>query len=311
MPQEAFIQEGRGTVIVGKLANTGYAHSCPNITNHTQQPDYVQTHATQADTTPLPWATAAQWAQHRTTIERLYLKEYRTLREVMEIMMVQYGFRATDTTDGIITALMREVLGQKKPSGEPITPSGDVFVEPTVADFTTSMEMISNLLVKDEIDVAFSALRHIPGKIQRMLKEEPHHILHGFFHAIVKMNWDGEEARSMNSIMTAVLKYTAAFAADPALNWPPAHPLRRIFEGLTRLNTQVQLPEMAIRSWKYYMDNWELSPHAARAASYNTRPYATRPQSITLPRRHTTLDPPQYKDDSIFERLNINKDDIL
>lgn len=222
------------------------------------------------------------------------------------LLRPQFIFR--DTTDEIVYLLMGEVLGQKKPTVEP---SWGAFVENTVADFTTSMEMISYLLDKNEVGEAFSALRHIPQKLQGMLKEEPRHILHGFFHAIVKMNWDGKGSRSMNSILTAVLKYTAALAADPSLHWSPAHPLRRIFECFTRLDTEVQLPELAIRAWKYYVDNWESPPHVAIFNSSTTRRNA-HPQTITPPRStYSRQDPAKYESLSIAERLNLNKDDIF
>lgn len=229
----------------------------------------------------------------------------KNLRYNIAHVLLRPEFVFRHAIDEIIACVVREVLGQEKPIGE----SSGALLEKAVADFTLSMEMISYLLDKDEIDEAFSALRHIPGKIQRMLKEEPQHILQGLFYAIVKMNWDGNKVRSMNSVMLAVLKYTAAFATDPSLGWPPAHPLRRIFEGFTRLDPQVQLPEMTIRAWKYCMDTWESPPNAAVPNS--TTSCTTHLQSITAPRRHARLDPVQHKGISVSDRLDFTKDDIL
>lgn len=39
--------------------------------------------------------SAQDWQNQRTTFERLYITEHRTLREVVEIMERDYGFSAT------------------------------------------------------------------------------------------------------------------------------------------------------------------------------------------------------------------------
>lgn len=219
----------------------------------------------------------------------------------------QFFFRAT--IEGIVGSLMCEVLhvGHEEPICES---TGNVFAADTIADFMTSMELISHLLVEQDVDGAFSALRQIPVKIQRLLMQQPQHILHGIFHAIVKMNWDGEEARPKNSIMRAILRYTATFAADPSLGWPPTHPLRRILEGLARLDTEVQLPELAVRAWNYYMDNLEQYPQVT-FPSNSTSPYTTHAPAIMPLRTCERIDLPHYEVGSISESINLNKYDIL
>lgn len=54
--------------------------------------------------------------------------------------------------------MLREVLGEEKPIGEPV---GNMFVAKMVLDYMTSIGMISYLLVKHNVDGAFSALRHL------------------------------------------------------------------------------------------------------------------------------------------------------
>ena len=41
------------------------------------------------------WATKQDWERHQQDIQRLYLSEKRELMEVMKIVEVQYGFKAT------------------------------------------------------------------------------------------------------------------------------------------------------------------------------------------------------------------------
>lgn len=44
--------------------------------------------------TSTPWATEAQWQTHREVITRLYLRERKKVKEIMEIMEERHGFRA-------------------------------------------------------------------------------------------------------------------------------------------------------------------------------------------------------------------------
>ena len=72
-----------------ETANASSSSVSEQQTGHTPNPE------TREEGTLHTWATAAQWLQHKTTIKRLYLKENKTLREVMEIMSTQYDFHAT------------------------------------------------------------------------------------------------------------------------------------------------------------------------------------------------------------------------
>lgn len=94
MLEQASLQENHGKNIVGMVARNANVAPYPDAN---QQPHCVETHADirQVNTAHVTWATAAQWTQYRPKIERLYLQEHKTLREVTEIMLAQYGFRAT------------------------------------------------------------------------------------------------------------------------------------------------------------------------------------------------------------------------
>lgn len=229
-----------------------------------------------------------------------------------------------DSVDEIIASLERDVMekeelwqkyeGQlvrthwrwllrQEATSEHVEATPDVKFSKEAADFSTSVEMIGHMLVRQDIDGAFAALRRVPEQIQRLLREEPRDVLYAYFLAILKMNWDGEDSRLANAIVPLLLRYTATFAADPSLHWPPTYPLRRIFEGLARLDSQVQLPEVAIRGWKYYSDNLELQGGVTNNALSRT----ARLQN----NRHARPASPLHDSTSVSDRLGINKDDIL
>lgn len=123
----------------------------------------------------------------------------------------------------------------------------------SAADFINSVEVCRELLGEHQVEEAFSELRRLPAKIQLLLRDEPHHALHGLFFAIIKMNWDGEDAESENAILKALLTYVAAFAADSSLAWPETYPLRRVLEGFSRMENQSDLAEVTIKCWSYFL----------------------------------------------------------
>jgi hypothetical protein len=124
----------------------------------------------------------------------------------------------------------------------------------SAADFINSVEASRELLAEHSMEEAFSELRRLPAKIQVLLRDEPHHVLHGLFFAIIKMNWDGDDSDPGNGILRALLAYIAASAADSSLAWPETYPLRRIMEGFSRMENQADLVEVTIKCWKYFLD---------------------------------------------------------
>lgn len=123
----------------------------------------------------------------------------------------------------------------------------------SAADFINSVEVCREQLGEHQMEEAFSELRGLPAKIQLLLRDEPHHALHGLFFAIIKLNWDGEDSKPDNDILRALLTYVAAFAADPSLAWPETYPLRRVLEGFSRMENQTDLAEVTIRCWGYFL----------------------------------------------------------
>lgn len=124
----------------------------------------------------------------------------------------------------------------------------------SAASFINSVEVCRELLGEHQVAEAFSELRRLPAKIQVLLRDEPHHALHGLFFAIIKMNWDGEDSETENAILKALLTYIAAFAADPSLAWPETYPLRRILQGFSRMENQSDLAEVTIKCWSYFLN---------------------------------------------------------
>lgn len=124
----------------------------------------------------------------------------------------------------------------------------------SASDFINSVEVCRELLGEHQVEEAFSVLRRLPAKIQVLLRDEPHHVLHGLFFSIIKMNWDGDDPEPENGILRALLAYLAAFAADPSLAWPDTYPLRRILEGFSRMENHVDLAEVTIRCWRYFLN---------------------------------------------------------
>lgn len=124
----------------------------------------------------------------------------------------------------------------------------------SAAEFISSVEACRELLCEHQMQAAFSELRRLPIKIQRLLRDEPHHVLHGLFFAVIKMNWDGEDSEDENAILRTLLKYIAACAGDSALAWPETYPLRRILEGFSHIESHVDLAEVAIKCWKYFLN---------------------------------------------------------
>lgn len=126
----------------------------------------------------------------------------------------------------------------------------------SAAVFINSVETCRELLAEHQMEEAFSELRSLPAKIQVLLRDEPHHVLHGLFFSIIKLNWDGEGDgfEPENGILRALLTYVAAFAADASLAWPETYPLRRILEGFSRMENQSDLAEVTIKCWKYFLD---------------------------------------------------------
>ncbi|KKY30112.1 hypothetical protein UCDDA912_g09951 [Diaporthe ampelina] len=124
----------------------------------------------------------------------------------------------------------------------------------SAADFINSVEVCRELLGEHQMEEAFIELRRLPAKIQLLLRDEPHHALHGLFFTIIKMNWDGEGSETENAILRALLTYIAAFAADPSLAWPETYPLRRILKGFSRMENQTDLAEVTIKCWKYFLN---------------------------------------------------------
>ncbi|KAG6356869.1 hypothetical protein INS49_014743 [Diaporthe citri] len=123
----------------------------------------------------------------------------------------------------------------------------------SAADFINSVEGCRELLAEHQVEEAFVELRRLPAKIQVLLRDEPHHALHGLFFTIIKMKWDGEDSEPENGILKALLAYIAAFAADSSLAWPEMYPLRRILEGFSRMENQTDLAEVTIKCWSYFL----------------------------------------------------------
>lgn len=124
----------------------------------------------------------------------------------------------------------------------------------SAAAFINSVETCRELLAEHQMEEAFSELRRLPAKIQVLLRDEPHHVLHGLFFAIIKLNWDCDDSEPENGILRALLTYISAFAADSSLAWPETYPLRRILEGFSRMEHQSDLAEVTIKCWKYFLD---------------------------------------------------------
>lgn len=124
----------------------------------------------------------------------------------------------------------------------------------SAAVFINSVETCRELLAEHQMEEAFAELRQLPPKIQVLLRDEPHHVLHGLFFSIIKLNWDGDASEPENGILRAFLAYVAAFAADSSLAWPETYPLRRILEGFSRMENQSDLAEVTIKCWKYFLD---------------------------------------------------------
>lgn len=177
----------------------------------------------------------------------------------------------------------------------------------SAGDFINSVEVCRELLREHQMEEAFYELRRLPAKIQLLLRDEPHHALHGLFFAIIKMNWDGEDSQSENAILKALLTYVAAFAADSSLAWPETHPLRRILEGFSRMENQRDLAEVTIKCWSYFL-NMSRPPGDETAGS------ACVISSFSLPRNFkSTADRYKEPDQSsqpfvpTYERLGIDK----
>ncbi|KAI7782104.1 hypothetical protein LA080_013912 [Diaporthe eres] len=124
----------------------------------------------------------------------------------------------------------------------------------SAADFINSVEGCRELLAEHQVEEAFFELRRLPGKIQVLLRDEPHHALHGLFFTVIKMSWDGEDSETENGILRALLTYIAAFAADSSLAWPETYPLRRILQGFSQMENQSDLAEVTIKCWSYFLN---------------------------------------------------------
>lgn len=175
----------------------------------------------------------------------------------------------------------------------------------SASDFINSVETCRELLGHHQVEEAFSELRLLPKKVQSLLRNEPHHVLHGLFFAIIKMNWDGEDSDPENAVLRALLTYIAAFAADSSLAWPETYPLRRILVGFSRVETHADLAEVAIKCWKYYlnMSNPPGDGNAGRSCIIS---------SFSDPRDfHRTAqeheEPNQSQFQSAYERLRVGK----
>lgn len=124
----------------------------------------------------------------------------------------------------------------------------------SAAEFIDAVETCRELLTDHQIKEAFSELQRLPARIRILLRDEPHHVLHGLFFAIIKMNWDGDDLGPENGILRALLAYIAASARDSSLAWPETYPLRRILEGFSQMDNQSELAELTIKCWKYFLD---------------------------------------------------------
>lgn len=177
----------------------------------------------------------------------------------------------------------------------------------SAADFINSVEVCRELLGEHQVAEAFSELRRLPAKIQVLLRDEPHHALHGLFFAIIKMNWDGEDSETENAIIRVLLKYIAAFAADPSLAWPETYPLRRILQGFSRMENQSDLAEVTIKCWSYFLN-------MSRPPGDETAGGSCVISSFSLPRNLRSTaerceDPDQSSKPLVpaYERLGIDK----
>lgn len=177
----------------------------------------------------------------------------------------------------------------------------------SAAEFINSVETCRELLGEHQVEEAFSELRRLPAKIQVLLREEPHHALHGLFFTIIKMNWDGEDSETENGILKALLTYISAFAADPSLAWPETYPLRRILEGFSRMENQTDLAEVTIKCWSYFLN-------MSKPPGYETAGGSCVISSFSLPRgfkntaeRHEETSQSSRPLISAYERLGIDK----
>ncbi|KAL1852848.1 hypothetical protein Daus18300_012012 [Diaporthe australafricana] len=175
----------------------------------------------------------------------------------------------------------------------------------SASDFINSVETCRELLGHHQVEEAFSELRLLPRKVQSLLRNEPHHVLHGLFFAVIKMNWDGEDSDPENAVLRALLTYIAAFAADSSLAWPETFPLRRILVGFSRMGTNTDLAEVAIKCWKYYL-NMSKPPGDENAGTSCIISSFSDPRDFHRTAREHEQ-PNQSQSQSAYERLRVGK----
>lgn len=177
----------------------------------------------------------------------------------------------------------------------------------SAADFINAVETCRELLNDHHITEAFSELRRLPARIQTLLRDEPHHVLHGLFFAIIKMNWDGDELGPENGILRALLAYIAAFAGDSSLAWPETYPLRRILEGFSRIENQPDLAELTIQCWKYFLDKSKPPGDETAGGSCVISSFSIPRNFRNVPETCEQLDQSHQTFTPAYKRLGIDK----
>lgn len=113
-----------------------------------------------------------------------------------------------------------------------------------VYDLTISSR---KLLAQDKPDEALALLRVAPVRIRDLLVSGRPTILRCILSSIINL-LSAPGGRELDETVRALVRYVSALASD-ASQWPPEHPLRRLFHGLSQASDQ-SLLEIAIRGYK-------------------------------------------------------------
>lgn len=127
-----------------------------------------------------------------------------------------------------------------------------------VYDLTVS---VRKLLVQDKPDEALALLRAAPSRINDLLASDRPTILRCILSSIINLLSAPGGRAELGDTVKALIRYIAAVAADAA-RWPPEHPLRRLFHGLSQASDEALL-EIAIRGYKCLLTSYSSLPGLA------------------------------------------------
>lgn len=103
------------------------------------------------------------------------------------------------------------------------------------------------LLVQDKQDEALTLLHAAPMRIKNLVESDRPTILRCILSSVINL-LSAPRGSDLDETVRSLLRYVTAVAADVS-QWPPEHPLRRLFLGLTKASDE-SLLEIAIRGYK-------------------------------------------------------------